>query len=277
MTVSIATLLRSAAFSSAALATSLGAVVPAGAESLKIHYGVSLIGLSIGSASITGSIDPSSYRIEANAKLSGLASILSTSHGAATATGALSGGRVRPATYATTSANSTMTRTIRMAMDAGTVTGVDISPPFDPQMKRVPVTEADKRNIVDPLGAFVLSVPAGQDAAGPAACNRRLPVFDGAVRFDIALSYVGSRHVVAKGFDGQVAVCAARYVPVSGHRLDSKSAQFMADNKNLEVWLAPLAGTRMVFPFRISVRTTVGTTVIEADEFETEATHASVR
>lgn len=271
MTVPITTILRSIAL----LATL--AVAPAGAETLKIHYGVSLIGLTIGSASITGSIEPSSYRIEANAKLSGLASILSTSQGAATATGTLAGGRVRPTTYATTSANSTMTRTIRMSMDAGTVTGVDISPPFDPQMKRVPVTEADKHNIVDPLGAFVLSVPPGGETTGPAACNRRLPIFDGAVRFDIALSYVGSRHVTAKGYDGQVAVCAVRYVPVSGHRIDSKSAQFMADNKNLEVWLAPLEGTRLVFPFRISVRTMIGTTVIEADQFETEATHASVQ
>lgn len=276
MIVSFPTALRSATLA-ASLAASLAVAVPAGAETLKIHYGVSLIGLTIGSASITGSIEPSSYRIEASAKLSGLASILSTSQGAATATGTLAGGHVRPATYATTSANATMTRTIRMAMEAGTVTGVDISPPFDPQMKRVPVTEADKRNIVDPLGAFVLSVPPGSEATGPAACNRRLPVFDGAVRFDIALNYVGSRHVTAKGFDGPVAVCAVRYVPISGQRVDSKSAQFMADNKNLEVWLAPLGGTRLVFPFRISVRTAIGTTVIEADEFETEATHASVR
>lgn len=272
MTVSMSTTLRSVA-----LAASLATAMPAAAETVTIHYGVSLIGLTIGSASVTGSIEPSSYRIEASAKLSGLASILSTSQGAATATGTLAGGRVRPTTYATTSANATMTRTIRMAMDAGTVTGVDISPPFDPQMKRVPVTEADKRNIVDPLGALMLSIPPGGDATGPAACNRRLPVFDGAVRFDIALTYVGNRHVTAKGFEGPVAVCAVRYVPVSGHRIDSKSTQFMADNKNLEVWLAPLGATRLVFPFRISVRTSIGTTVIEADEFQTEATHAAVQ
>ena len=254
--------------------------LPAGAHAKVLHvrYGVSLLGLPIGSAAVTASLDPSSYRVEATAKLSGLASILSSSHGAATATGALEGSHVAPATYATTSANATTTRTIRMAMTAGTVTGVDIAPPFDPQIKRVPVTEADRRSVLDPLSAFVMTVPAGADPVSPAICDRRLPIFDGAVRFDIALSFVGTRHVVATGYDGQAVVCAARYVPISGQRVDSKASQFMADNKDLEVWVAPVAGTRLVFPFRISVRTMVGTTVIEADEFATDGTtHASVR
>lgn len=250
----------------------------AGADALHVRYGVSLIGLPIGAAAVTASFDPSSYRVEATAKLSGLASVLSSSHGAATATGALAGSRVAPATYATTSANATMTRTIRMAMSAGTVTGVDIAPPFDPQIRRVPVTEADRRNVLDPLSAFVMTIPAGADPVSPATCERRLPIFDGAVRFDIALSYVGTRHVSAKGYDGPAVVCAARYVPISGHREDSKASQFMADNRNLEVWVVPVAGTHLVFPFRISVRTMVGTTVIEAEEFATETTtHASVK
>ncbi len=259
-------------------AASLAGVTLADAETLRVHYGVSLIGLPIGAASVNATVEPSTYKVEANAKLSGLASMLSSSHGAATATGAFASGHLSPATYATTSANSTMTRTIRMAMDAGTVRGVDISPPFDPQMKRVPVTDADRRNIVDPLSAFVMTVPAGAPAVGPAACDRKLPIFDGAVRFDIALSYVGTRHVKAKGFEGDVAICAARYIPISGHREDSKASQFMADNRNLEVWLAPVGSTRVLFPFRIAVRTMVGTTVIEADEFATDGTsHASVR
>ncbi len=250
----------------------------AAAESLKVHYGVSLIGLPIGSAVVTGQVEPASYKVEASAKLTGLASILSSSKGAATATGALAGTHVAPATYATTSSNSTMTRTVRMAMDAGKVEGVDISPPFDPAVQRVPVSDADKRNILDPLSAFVMTVPAGTEMVGAPACNRTLPIFDGATRFDIALSYVGQRQVKAKGYEGPVSVCSARYRPISGHRVDAKAATYMANNKSLEVWLAPVAGTRVVFPFRISVLTMLGTTVIEADDFSVDGvTHASVQ
>ena len=254
----------------------LPGVEAAAAESLKVHYGVSLIGLSIGSALVSGTVEPSTYHIEASAKLSGLASLLSSSKGAATATGALVGAHVAPAAYATTSANAQMSRTVRMAMTSGTVNGVEITPPFDPHIQRVPVSEADKRNIIDPLSAFVMTVPAGSEVVGAAACDRTLPIFDGATRFDITLSFVGTRHVKAKGYDGDVSVCSARYKPISGHRSDGKAAQYMADNKSMEVWLAPVAGTRVVFPFRMSLMTMLGTTVIEADEFSVDpTTHAA--
>lgn len=258
-----------------------GAALAAGPapDTIRIHYGVSLIGLPIGSAAVTGRIDPSSYRMEASAKMGGLASILSSSRGAATAAGVMAQDRPAPTAYATTSANSTMTRTVRLAMNAGTVIGVDIAPPFDPQVKRVPITDADKRNIVDPLSAFVMTVPQSSDGVGPKACNRTLPIFDGGTRFDITLSYVGTRHVATKGYDGDVSVCSARYKPISGFRVDGKAAQYMAENRNLEAWLAPVAGTRVVLPFRISVLTMVGTVVIEADEFTTGAatSHADAK
>ena len=36
----------------------------------------------------------------------------------------------------------------------------------------------------------------------------------------------------------------------------------MAENKNMEVWLAPIGQTRVVMPYRISVGTQVGTSWI---------------
>jgi hypothetical protein len=41
----------------------------------------------------------------------------------------------------------------------------------------------------------------------------------------------------------------------------------MADNKDLEVWLAPVASAHVLLPFRVSARTMMGTAVIEASEF----------
>jgi hypothetical protein len=43
----------------------------------------------------------------------------------------------------------------------------------------------------------------------------------------------------------------------------------MENNKEMEVWLAPVGESRITLPLRISVATMVGTTVIEATEFET--------
>ena len=118
---------------------------------------------------------------------------------------------------------------------------------------------------------FVVPAPAKGPLVGPASCDRTIPIFDGYTRFDIDLSYVGQREVSAKGYKGPVAVCAVRYVPIAGHRRDRPATKFMADNKDLEVWLAPIDGARVLMPFRVSVRTMIGTTVIEASEFSVAA------
>ncbi len=237
------------------------------AETLNARYSVRLIGLSLGTAGLNGTFDSSQYKLEASAKLTGLASMVSNSRGVAVSTGSIQPGRPIPSTYATTSSSSTMTRTVRMGLNAGTVRAVDISPPIEDSPGRVAVTENHKRGIIDPLSALVMPVPGNEPLLGPAACNRSIPVYDGYTRFDVNLSFAGTRKVTANGYSGSVVVCTARYVPISGHRPDRKVTQFMADNKDMEVWLAPVESARLLVPFKISVATLVGTTVIEAMDF----------
>ena len=49
----------------------------------------------------------------------------------------------------------------------------------------------------------------------------------------------------------------------------------MTNNRDMEVWLAPLESSRVMMPYRISVATMVGTTVIEAQEFNVTTTRAA--
>jgi hypothetical protein len=240
----------------------------AAAESWHATYNVSLIGLPIGVADINGQISTTSYRIEASAKLSGLATILSNAKGAATGAGAIALGHILPTSFAPTAANSKMTRTVRMAMNEGAVTGVDISPPIEERPGRIPLKAEDERGIVDPVGSIIVPVAGNAPLVGPAACtNRSIPVFDGYTRFDVRLSYVGQRHVAAKGYNGPVVVCSVRYVPIAGHNPERPAVKFMTANKQMEIWLAPIESVRVLVPFRASVATMVGTTVIEASEF----------
>jgi hypothetical protein len=253
------------------MAAMLAAPIVAGAaaaESWHATYNVSLIGLPIGVADVNGQISATSYRIEASAKLSGFATILSNAKGAATGAGAIAPGHILPATFATTAANSRMTRTVRMAMNDGAVTGVDISPPIEERPGRVPLKAEDKQGIVDPVGSIIVPVAGNAPLVGPAACtNRSIPIFDGYTRFDLRLSYVGQRRVAAKGYSGPVVVCAARYVPIAGHDPNRPAVKFMITNKQMEIWLAPIESARVLVPFRASVGTMLGTTVVEASEF----------
>jgi hypothetical protein len=257
------------------LAVALAALVAAGAaaraDTWRATYNLSLLGLPIGTANTVGEFSRSSYSIEAHAKIGGLAAIVDNSKGAATGSGAIVAGRVSPATYAVTAANAHMTRTMRMNLAGGAANGIDISPPFEDKPDRVPLRDQDKKGIVDPMGAIVMAVPGADPLVGPAACNRTLPIFDGFTRFDVRMTYAGARQVSAIGYSGPVAVCAMRYVPIAGHRANRPGVKFMTENRNMEVWLAPVESARVLLPYRVSIKTMVGTAVIEASEFKVEA------
>jgi len=252
-----------------ALAIAAALVAPTGARADVVHvtYRVSLIGLPIGAVNLNADLTPTSYSIQGDAKATGLVRLFANARGASAGKGAIVEGHVSPATFATIAADSHMTRTIRMALAGNAVTGVEISPPFDEKPDRVPLGPGDEKGVVDPVGAVIIPAPASGPILSPAACDRKVPIFDGYTRFDIDLAYVGERRVTTKGYEGPVVICSARYVPIAGHRRDRPATKFMADNKDLEVWLAPIEHDRVLIPFRVSVRTMIGTTVVEATEF----------
>ena len=243
------------------------AVSQASAESLRASYALSIIGVPIGNADAAASIEPGGYKIDIGLRLSGLAALVTKAKGAATANGVIANGAVLSNAYANTTANANETRTVRMGLASGTVRAVEISPPFLDMDERVPVTQAHKTSILDPVSALVMSVPAGQPLTGPAACDRTIPVYDGLVRFNVSLFYKGMRNVHAKGYTGPVSVCSARYTPISGYKLDSQSTRYMAENRDMEVWLAPMAQAHVVVPYYIKIGTKQGSLVIQAVDF----------
>lgn len=246
------------------------------AETLKAHYALSLMGISIGSAYASGVVDRN-YRIDISMRTTGLANLVNNTKGAATASGGLSVAGPSPSAYANTTSNEEEVRTVRMSLASNAVRNVEVKPePWDAEM-RVPVLEPNKKRVVDPVSALIMSVPQGQELTGPAACNRTISVFDGVTRFDIALSFAGEHTANTAGYSGPVAICSARYTPIAGHRPDSKSTRYMAENRDMNVWLAPLPEARVVVPIHIDVKTGAGDLVIEASDFQIGAKRADSR
>ncbi len=256
--------LRASVLASGALAAAAISISPAtAADSLTVGYSIRLLGLSMGSAGLNATLTPSSYDMELSAQLSGLASVVSKAQGGARSSGSIEQGRVLSRAYATASSNSKETRTVRMALNSGAVRSVEVVPPPDPHADRVPVTDAHKRGVVDPLSALVMPV-RGPELIGPASCDRTIPIFDGYARFDVTLSYAGTQQVRSPAYSGPVAVCKARYKAISGHRANRKQTNYMENNRQIEVWLMPVEGARVVTPYKIAVATQVGQLVIEA-------------
>ena len=236
----------------------------AAGQTLTVDYGISLAGLPLGSADLATTVEGSKYKMQVGAKLTGLAGLLTGGRGAATAAGALSGSQPVPASFAVTSRSSNDQRTVRMGLNGGSVAALEITPPLDEKPDRVPLKESHKRAVLDPVSALLMPVAGKGAPTDPGQCNRTLPIFDGAARFDVVLSYGETKQVEKPGYVGPVLVCNARYVPIAGHRALRPSTKFMQDNQDMQVWLAPVEGTRLLVPLRIAVRTMVGMSVIEA-------------
>jgi hypothetical protein len=236
----------------------------AGAATWQIDYGMTLLGLPLGTADITADIGRDRYTLTAKGRLTGLASMVSGGKGGASVTGAIVGGRFVPAEFKALGGTSALTRTFRIGFAGGAARQVEIAPPYEEKADKVPVLEAHKAGVLDPLTAMVGIAKGKAGALDPANCDRTLPIFEGSQRFDVVLAYAERRAVAIDGYSGDVLVCSARYVPISGHRAMRPTVKFMRDNREISVWLAPVAGGAVLAPLRISVLTTVGTAVFQA-------------
>ncbi|QFU15211.1 DUF3108 domain-containing protein [Microvirga thermotolerans] len=245
----------------------LGFGAPGKAQTLQVEYDVTLAGLTLGKADLTSTFEGPKYKMQAGVKLSGLAKLLTGGKGAATAAGVIAGAQPQPASFAITSRSSDDQRTVRMGLASGNVEAVEIDPPLEEKPDRVPLKEADKKGVVDPISALLMPAVSSGSVRDAANCNRTIPVFDGAARFDVVLSYSETRQADVPGYKGPVLVCKARYVPISGHRALRPSTKFMEENKDMSVWLVPLERQRLLVPLRVSVRTMIGVSVVEASKW----------
>ncbi len=240
------------------------------AQTLKVNYNLSLAGLPLGKADLSSTFTGPRYELQGNVKFSGLVKMITGGKGAGTATGTIAGIQPQPDGFAVSSKSSGEQRTVRMALDGGNVVETEITPPVEPKEDRVPVKDADKKGVIDPLSALIMPAVASKGLTDQANCNRTIPVFDGAARQNIVLTYAGTKNVAVPGYSGPVLVCNARWVPVSGHRTQRPSTRFMQENKDMNVWLAPVEGARVLFPIKVAVRTMIGMGELEAASWSLE-------
>jgi hypothetical protein len=78
---------------------------------------------------------------------------------------------------------------LRIVLRAGTVKELAVDPPNAPNPDRIPVTDAHRRGVVDPLSAALVRVSGNGDLVSPEACRGVILVFDGRMRFDLQLSF----------------------------------------------------------------------------------------
>jgi hypothetical protein len=160
-----------------------------------------------------------------------------------------------------------------MTLANGTVKefSIDPEPPVDPD--RLPITDAHRRGVYDPMTGSLLHVPGTGDPLSPEACHTGASIFDGRMRYDLKLDFKRMETVKAeKGYQGPVVVCAVYFTPIAGYIPDRPVIKYLAAQRNIEIAFAPILGTRILVPFRMVIPTPLGTAMLEATEFVTQAT-----
>src|SRR5204863_2861521 len=157
---------------------------------------------------------------------------------------------------------------IRMVIQSGTVKDLAVEPPTVATPERVPVTEAHRRGVWDPMTASLMRVPGAGDPLVPQACQRTLAIFDGRMRYDLQLAFKRLDRVSSeRGYQGVAVVCAVFFSPIAGHVRDRYAIQYLAQLRDIELWLAPITGTRVMVPFRVALPTPLGLGVLQATQF----------
>ena len=159
-----------------------------------------------------------------------------------------------------------------MTLGSGDIKEYRIDPPSPPDPERVPVTEAHFRGVSDPMTATLVRVPGtGSILApqvAPQACQRTSHVFDGRIRYNLRFAFKRMDQVKAeKGYQGPAVVCTVYFQPIAGYIPSRSAIKYLVEQRDMEVWLAPVVGTRVLVPFRVSIPTPIGLGVMQATQF----------
>jgi hypothetical protein len=261
-------LVRSA-FGIAAAAAIFGGATPSMAQGrLDARYAVSLGGVPIGKGAWVIDIAENQFTAAASGATAGLLRVLASGQGSGASRGYMVSGNPVPATFAASITSDKKTEEIRMTLASGGVKEFAVTPEVPDDPERVPVTEAHQRGVSDPMTASLIRVPGTGPMLGPQACPHMTPIFDGRMRYNLQFAYKRMEQVKAdKGYEGPVVVCAVYFQPLAGYVPHRAAIRYLSTQRDMEVWLAPVAGTRVLVPFRISIPTPIGTGVMQATQF----------
>ena len=239
---------------------------------LDAQYEATLAGIPVGRGAWTIEIADDQFSAAASGGTLGLLKAFAGGSGTGAAQGRVVNGALVATNYTASTTTSKKTEEIHITLANGNVKefGIDPVPPVDPD--RIPVTDAQRRGVYDPMTGAMLRVPGTADPLGPEACHTGASIFDGRMRYELKLDFKRMETVKAeKGYRGPVVVCAFYFTPIAGYIPDRAVIKYLTAQRNIEIAFAPIAGTRILVPFWMKVPTPLGQAMLEATQFITVA------
>lgn len=239
---------------------------------LEAKYEVSLAGIVIGKGDWLVDISDDQYTAAARGGTTGMLKWVSDGKGTSVSQGRVVNGQLVPASYKAAYTTDKKSEVISIGLANTGVKDVSIEPQPPVVPERVVVTDAHLRNAVDPLMGSMVRVPGTGDLVSADACRSGVAVFDGRLRYDLKLDFKRIETVRSeKGYRGPVVVCAVYFTPVAGYIPGRPVIKHLESQRDMEAWFAPIAGTRILVPYKLAIPTPLGLGVLEATQFNSTA------
>jgi hypothetical protein len=253
----------------------LGSVL-AGAESrsgnaegkLDANYTATLLGLPIGHISWAVELKAKGFSSVATGSIAGFLRIFLDAQGVVSAEGHLTRGKPKPSKFELKLLAGKWSDEVGIVFNGNRAKESVLPAPPSQNADYVPIKDADRAGASDPMTALLVYVGGTGATTVPQACERTIAIFDGHTRYNLRLAFerFGTAHA-NEGYQGQVVVCSAKFLPVAGYDPKHFLVTYLAAQHETEIWLAPLSGTRLLVPYRTSISTPMGIGILEATKF----------
>jgi hypothetical protein len=225
-------------------------------------YSVSLGILPIARLTFRTEVTNDRYQISGRFRSTGLVDFVREISADSSVSGLYAGNRFQPERYRLDYRSGGKKSRYTITYANGSAVDTKVEPPPNSRPKSwVPVTEANLKSVLDPIGALL--IPGDADV-----CSRTLPIYDGESRLDLVLSPGRTAPFTAGKASGEAVVCSVRYVPVSGYRKGRKDIEYLKSVEGMEIWFAKTATLKLYAPVYAKIPTRYGTVHVTAEAFD---------
>ena len=239
-------------------------------------YRINFNGLDLGTFDFNSRIKDNSYQLTGNANVSALFGAYEW-RGQSRASGLALQAGPQPAAYYFAFKSNSKVGNIHMTFADTAVSKVVADPPIKSSAAAVPLRDGHLKDVVDPLSAVLaLSKPAAGRTTGINPCARRVNIFDGKQRFDLALSFKRQASITeVGGKHGTAIVCRIKYIPVAGHKLNEETRSMMQAT-GIEIWMLPMPQAGLFIPYHIVIPTMAGNATMTIEKISIDTARGRI-
>ena len=248
----------------------LGAA-PATADPIHVPYRATLGGIEIATGALTIEVTAGHYQVSLDGVVPG-DDARKVARARAHTMGRVTRNALVPDAYSADLDNGGEKSRVALGFTNGILAMVAVLPPGPKGSARTQPPQSQVLGLIDPLSA--LAIPASPAHLAPlSACGRTQRIFDGVRRYELTLFPSRGEIVMVDGSPIAALVCRAvlrsapsTNPPAGNRRPMERWPEGAPRGQQALVWLAPIAGGRLLVPVRVEASLGYGTLTVEATD-----------